>query len=154
MTSGSALRVRHILLATDFSRGAEEAAQWAAELSRVFAARLLLLHVVDLTLFGVAGLPSHAGASPLVAEVTERLRAQAAVEMTGLERRLRPAETRIQEGSPRELILQVASDVEADLIVMGTQGRTGLARVLLGSVAEYVVRHSAVPVLTIRRTSE
>jgi nucleotide-binding universal stress UspA family protein len=56
----------------------------------------------------------------------------------------------IREGSPRQEILSQAADLGVDLIVMGTHGRTGLAHLLFGSVAEHVVRHARVPVFTIR----
>jgi nucleotide-binding universal stress UspA family protein len=53
----------------------------------------------------------------------------------------------------RSAILEVAAEVEADLIVMGTHGHTGLTHLLIGSVAEHVVRHSRIPVLTVRQNS-
>jgi nucleotide-binding universal stress UspA family protein len=57
----------------------------------------------------------------------------------------------VREGMPRAAILDVAREVGADLIVMGTHGRTGLTHVVFGSVAEHVVRHSRIPVLTVRQ---
>jgi nucleotide-binding universal stress UspA family protein len=59
----------------------------------------------------------------------------------------------IREGPARSTILEVAGEIEADLIVMGTHGHTGLTHVLFGSVAEHVVRHSRIPVLTVRQNS-
>jgi nucleotide-binding universal stress UspA family protein len=59
-------------------------------------------------------------------------------------------ETVTLEGAPRPVIVNSATDLRCQMIVMGTHGRSGLAHLLLGSVAEYVVRHSKVPVLTIR----
>ncbi len=61
------------------------------------------------------------------------------------------AEAIIREGSPRPLIVEAALELECQMIVMGTHGRSGLAHLLMGSVAEYVVRYSKVPVLTVRR---
>jgi nucleotide-binding universal stress UspA family protein len=61
------------------------------------------------------------------------------------------AKTRIREGSPRTGVLDTARDVGADLIVMGTHGRSGLAHIFFGSVAEHVVRQSQIPVLTVRQ---
>jgi nucleotide-binding universal stress UspA family protein len=58
-------------------------------------------------------------------------------------------EHRLEEGSPRERILEVAHEIGARLIVMGTHGRTGLPRLLLGSVAEQVLRRAQCPVLTL-----
>ncbi|MDP3766726.1 MAG: universal stress protein, partial [Dehalococcoidia bacterium] len=62
--------------------------------------------------------------------------------------------TIIREGMPRSMILDVAREVGADLIVMGTHGRTGLTHVFFGSVAEHVVRHSRIAVLTVRQRTE
>jgi nucleotide-binding universal stress UspA family protein len=63
------------------------------------------------------------------------------------------AQPLIREGPARSTIIEVASEVEADLIVMGTHGHTGLTHLLIGSVAEHVVRHSRIPVLTVRQNS-
>jgi nucleotide-binding universal stress UspA family protein len=149
---GPELRVKRILMPTDFSPGAEPAARWADGLSRAFGAELVLLHVLDLSLAGLAGLPTQVAMMPVVDELIERVRAETTQEMSRLAERFPQARTIIKEGSPRPAILQVAVEVGADLIVMGTHGRTGLARVLLGSVAEHVIRHSAIPVLTVRET--
>jgi len=56
----------------------------------------------------------------------------------------------IREGSPRPVIVESAVELQCQMIVMGTHGRSGLTHLLMGSVAEYVVRHSRVPVLTVR----
>ena len=58
----------------------------------------------------------------------------------------------IRKGHPREIILEVAMDIAADVIVMGTHGRRGVSQLFIGSVAEHVVRHAPVPVLTVRDT--
>lgn len=146
------VRVRRILFPTDFSPAAETAARWAEAMRQRFGAELVVLHVLDLSLAGLAGLSTQVAMMPAVDELVERVRAEAAEEMARLQARFPQARTVLREGSTRPTILQVAEEVGADLIVMGTHGRTGLARVLLGSVAEYVVRHSRVPVLTIRES--
>jgi nucleotide-binding universal stress UspA family protein len=64
-----------------------------------------------------------------------------------------PVETMLVEGGAAKEILRVADERHCSLIVMGTHGRTGLSRVLLGSVAEQVIRHSRVPVLTLKTPS-
>jgi nucleotide-binding universal stress UspA family protein len=63
-------------------------------------------------------------------------------------------EHRLGYGEPGSTILAVAEEIGADLIVMGTHGRTGLRRLLMGSVAEHVVRHASCPVLTVRTPVE
>ena len=70
--------------------------------------------------------------------------------MTELKATVPDAETFIREASPRPMIVESATDLHCQMIVMGTHGRSGLAHLLWGSVAEYVARHSKVPVLTIR----
>ena len=63
-------------------------------------------------------------------------------------------ETEVREGDPATVIIELATERDADLIAMGTRGRTGLPHILLGSVAERVVQHAACPVLTVRRTEQ
>jgi nucleotide-binding universal stress UspA family protein len=70
--------------------------------------------------------------------------------MDGLKQLMPDAETLVREGSPRPAIVDAALELNCQMIIMGTHGRSGLAHLLLGSVAEYVVRNSKVPVLTVR----
>ncbi|MDR7554588.1 MAG: universal stress protein [Armatimonadota bacterium] len=155
MTSGPSdtapLRLQRILAATDFSPGAEPALRWAMGLAARFDARVTLLHVLDLSLGALAGLPPEMAAMPATIELAERVRAEAEEQMRRLAARFPDAVPLLREGTPRAAILEVAKEIGADLIVMGTHGRTGLAKVLFGSVAEHVVRHSPVPVLTVRQ---
>ncbi len=144
-------RVKRILAPTDFSPGAESALQWASSLSAAFGADLVILNVLDLSLAGVAGLPMEFAAMPAAAELIDRLRADAKTEMAKVAARYPKAKTLVREGIPRTGILDTAREVGADLIVMGTHGRSGLAHIFFGSVAEYVVRHSRIPVLTVRQ---
>ena len=81
---------------------------------------------------------------PYMKSVRERLR-----RIEGLDAKV-PVETRLVEGFAPEQILKVADEVKADLIVIGSHGRTGLGRLLMGSVAEEVLRHATCPVLTVR----
>ena len=70
--------------------------------------------------------------------------------MDGLKQLMPDAETLVREGSPRPAIVDAALELNCQMIIMGTHGRSALAHLLLGSVAEYVVRNSKVPVLTVR----
>jgi len=94
------------------------------------------------------------GAVLATAEVASRIAdaARVSLESAAEQRRGRgvPIDTQLREGAPAEEILRVADDVGADLVVIGTHGRRGLARALLGSVAEHVIRTSHRPVVTIR----
>lgn len=147
----AAPKVERILAPTDFSPGADAALQWAMQLAEGFEGRLTILHVVDASLGAIAGFPAHMAAMPAYGELLEVIRREAKTEMAKVARRYPSAATVIREGAPRSGILDAAKEIKADLIVMGTHGRTGLAHVFFGSVAEHVVRHSRVPVLTVRQ---
>ena len=134
-----------ILVATDFSSQAEEALEWALRLREAFGAKLIFLHVIDI--FSLAELSCRAvGGDPLL----PMLRDEAKNNMQRWHTRVPDSTTIIREGSPRPVIVEAAVELDCQMIVMGTHGRSGLAHLLLGSVAEYVVRHSKVPVLTVR----
>lgn len=149
--AGGKLRVTRILMPTDFSAGAEPALAWAMGLAEVFGAGITVLHVLDPTLGAMSGLPGDFGVMSAYGEILEIVRREARSEMAKIEKRYSAAETVIREGSPRAGILDAAAELGANLIVMGTHGRTGFAHVLFGSVAEHVVRHSRIPVLTVRQ---
>lgn len=139
------LVIAQILVATDFSRQAEEALEWALRLRDAFGAKLVFLHVIDI--FSLAEFGCRAvGGDPLLPV----LRDEAKQNMQRWQSRLPEAKVVIREGSPRPVIVDAAVELDCQMIVMGTHGRSGLAHLLLGSVAEYVVRHSKVPVLTVR----
>src|SRR2546427_9927742 len=143
----TAPRVKRVVAPTDFSPGAESALQWGASLSAAFGAELVILNVLDLSLVSVAGLPTEFAAMPAAAELIGRLRAETKTEMAETAARYPKATTLLREGIPRTGILDAAREVVAALIVSGTHGRTGLAHIFFGGVAEYVVRDSRIPVL-------
>lgn len=143
------VQVRRILVPTDFSPGAGAALDWAMALAGALGAAVTVLHVLDLS--ALAGLASSAALMSAAAELVDRIRAATEQEMAGLVERVPGVASMLREGTPRQVILQAAGEIQVDLIVMGTHGRTGLAHVIFGSVAEHVVRHSPVPVLTVRR---
>ena len=141
-TTGSMRRISRILVATDFSLQASNALRSARSLAEAFGAKLILLHVIDvLTEIGFA----MAGTDPF-----QLLREEADKRMGELKALIPDAETIVCEASPRPAIVDAALELNCPMIVMGTHGRSGLEHLLLGSVAEYVVRHSKVPVLTVR----
>jgi len=135
---------RRILVATDFSSQAKKALDWGRYLAEHFPAKLVSLHVIEI--FKLADVEYRiSGSDPL-----GQLREQSQSSMAELKRSMPDSETHILEGSPRPLIVEFALESDCQMFVMGTQGRSGRAQLFLGSVAEYVVRHSKVPVLTIR----
>lgn len=145
--------IRTILFATDFSDCSEEAFSYAVTVARRFEARLVLLHVisepVDLRGFYVP----HISFDTLEAEIAASAR-KMLDEFCALH--LKAADTYqadVVTGIPYEEILNRAEREGADLIVVGTHGRSGLDHLLFGSTAEKVVRKSLIPVLTIRKNS-
>jgi nucleotide-binding universal stress UspA family protein len=138
---------RTIVVPYDFSPQAAHALEVARELASSRGGRLLVLHVV--TPYPVTGLmPEEIPYIPpadIVAQVKRKLER----EVQGSARRRGPRVVcQVVVGDPADRI--VAAAKKADSIVMATQGRTGLAHLLIGSVAEKVVRHSPRPVLTLR----
>lgn len=118
--------------------------EWARSFAHAFRAKLVLLHVIDI--FSLAEIaPVTGGLDPLPI-----LREQAHKCMSDLKVLVPDAETVVLKGSPRPAIVDAALELHCQIIVMGTHGRSGLGHLLLGSVAEYVVRNSKVPVLTVR----
>jgi len=143
-------RISKILVPVDFGDPANHALEYAQELARQFGASLELLHVVSVPYVLPVTDAALVQLSPDVVEGVvknaEKRLAQALV--AGGE----PARSRatVRTGDPRALIVDFAKDEGADLIVMGTRGRTGATHLLFGSVAEHVVRSAPCPVLTVR----
>lgn len=131
-----------ILHPTDFSEQSEFAFRLACALARDYNARLVLLHVLPPPMVVYAGGPVPAETWPSSEEVREKLH-----EWEGHAHRVR-VESQVMEGDPVDMILRAAEETQSDVIVMGTHGRTALARLLLGSVAESVLRRAPCPVLT------
>lgn len=136
----------HILTATDFSEASRRAVALAASLAHDAGAALTVLHVCEIPGFGDEGPLPYDLATPLVAEAQGRLDAS----VRAVERECPGARPLLKLGVPWQEILATVAEVRADLVVMGTQGRRGVAHALLGSVAERVLRLATVPVMTIR----
>jgi nucleotide-binding universal stress UspA family protein len=134
------------MIAVDSSRHAHAAAERGFELASRLDATIGLLYVVDTakTIGDVDAGITHADLIALLkSEADETLNAIAA------EFSARDVERIIPEGHPRVEILACAERWEADLIVIGTHGRTGLMHLVMGSTAEYIVRHSKMPVMVV-----
>src|SRR5918995_3413399 len=141
--------MKRILCPTDFSESAATAERQAVHLARALGAELLLLHVaIEAPLWregvGTADVRRVFEGQRKWAEDTLAARA-AALSTEGVS-----ARGVVKVGVAWEEIVGLAAEERADMIVMGTQGRTGLERVLLGSVAERVIRRAPCPVLTVR----
>ena len=149
--------ISRVLVPIDFSPSARAALEYATFLAGEFAADLEVLHVWEppgyvgpdtLALLPVAaGQPGWDQTRAEVTREVDQFLAKASAKPKALS-------VRVEAGEPSDTILNLAKDWGADLIVMGTHGRTGLSRLLIGSVAEAVLRRSTCPVLTIRVPSK
>lgn len=146
---GVSIRIRRILCPTDFSEFAVHAIHHAAAVARAWGADLVTLHVMPQTLMHPELLPDFD--KPLVPRPDIEEHTRARLEAFGGEASAAGVvpENRLVAGDPRLRIVAEAEKTSADLIVLGTHGRGGVQRFLLGSVAERVVRGAAVPVLTV-----
>lgn len=139
------LPIRTILFPTDFSDHSRYAFALAGILARDTGSRLIVLHVITPPSPTTGGGASFVDPDVLEQQVRDKLRALAAQNpMVRMEQRVAAGTDAAAE------ILQAAKETECNLIVMGTHGRTGLGRLLMGSVAETVMRRAHCPVVTAR----
>jgi len=143
--------IKNILWTTDFSPEGQEALHYAGLFARAFSAGITALHVIpDLA-------PAFYADTPIIAqELTSRMgeaiqKGQAQFKAIATKRRLTFKKTVIVEGSAAKKIVETAEKEKADLIVMGRKGQSMIERVLIGSVANHVLRHSPVPVLMTKK---
>lgn len=138
------LHIQTILHPTDFSEAAMQSLDLAHSLARDHKAKLVILAVAPLILPApevyIVEDPMH----EMIEKERQRV-ADLAATITDV-----PVEHQARMGAPGAVITFVAEQVHADLIVMGTHGRTGVSRILMGSIAEYVMRHAPCPVLTVK----
>ena len=145
------VNLKKILVPIDFSEPSRKAMQYALSFARQFNAELLLLHVVEFTPLTDPAPPlpvlqdemtrvtMHESAAKRLAEWRNEISTHVAVKAS------------VRDGiSPHAEIVKAATEGNIDLIILGTQGRTGLAHLLIGSTAERVVRHAPCPVLVVR----
>ena len=162
------MTVKKILVPIDYSDDSYQALRWGASLAEKYGGEILLLHVLpkaveevfthvpmweDVPAYYYEGMgTAHKGrrSEPIIIDLAE----QAETQLTDLARKdlqgTVPVAVKVAVGKPPEEILRVAREEGVDLIVMGTHGRTGLPHLLLGSVAETVVRMAPCPVFTVR----
>lgn len=139
--------MQRILFVTDFSAPARNAQRYAVNLAETFGAQLYVLHAVTEEVF----VPAPDVATVWLQAEVERARKSLAVEVEAIQT-TRPVIQEVVQGNAAQQIIRYATEQKIDLIVLGTHGRTGLSRFLLGSVAEKVVRLATCPVLTVHPT--
>ena len=136
-------KLRKILVPTDFSEHSNKALEYAVAFAKQFGAELMLVHVVR---------PYPVG--PEMAPVDIESIQDAKTELEGLRTRIDQVvhcQTVLRTGDPRVEIISAARELDVDLIIVSTHGRTGLAHLVLGGTAEKIVRHAQCPVLVVRR---
>jgi universal stress protein A len=136
-------KIKTILHPTDFSPNADQALPLAYALARDYRARLILLHVAT-----APTVVTHAELLPVLEMNQEEFKAQLR-QRAASHADVHP-DFRLEHGDPTAEVLRVAQEVQADLIVMGTHGRTGIGRLLMGSVAEHVLREAPCPVVIVK----
>lgn len=143
---GLTVQLKTILFPTDFSHTGDAALDLATSLARDNGARVLIVHVEDDDYVGEMyyGIPE-----PDTGQLKEMLEKVVPSDSNVAH------EHRLISGDPAKALVRLANEENVDLIVMGTHGRTGVVRLLMGSVAEAVVRRAPCPVLTyIQQTKE
>jgi nucleotide-binding universal stress UspA family protein len=138
-----------VLVPIDGSETAEKAVAHAVGIAKCMKAQVLGLYVIDISVF--SGIPTEAFWENIKELLDEEGGRALKVLADMAEKEGVPWETEIAEGVPAEDIIRIAEDKEIDLIVMGTAGRTGLDRFLLGSVAEKVIRTAPCPVMVVHK---
>ena len=139
--------IRHILFPHDFSETAESALTLALELARRLDGKITLLHAYEVAAYAYPEGPA------VSVEMAREIESGARKALEGVAARVRsagvPVEVQVRQGVPWSEIVKAARELQVDLIAIGTHGRRGFARALLGSVAERVVRMAPCPVLTV-----
>jgi nucleotide-binding universal stress UspA family protein len=149
---GSVKRIRRILHATDYSKASERALQEAVDFAKQNNAEMLVVHVIQPVVPYVAG--EDIGAAELYVKLEESTKQEAQRSMNKLMQRLErlriKAKSLLLRGIPADQIVKAAKNRKADMIVIGTHGRTGLSKLFMGSVASRVISTAPSPVLTVR----
>lgn len=147
------LELRTILVPVDFTETSDRALDYAVALAAKFNAKVFVMHAYEIPIYGFPD-----GAFVATGDVAARLATAAESALDSLVRSRAdtgiPIVSALRTGVPWEEANAYAAEIDADLIVIGTHGRRGLARALLGSVSEHVIRTTPRPVLVIHGPRE
>ena len=139
--------IRNVLFATDFSEASEAALPYAAAFSEYFGSELHLTHILPDVKFLRPGAPDPAVFGPIY----EDSHSHAHDKMRRLSKRMKavPHQVYLRHGEIPNVVSAMVQELEIDLVIAGTHGRTGLGRLIMGSVAEEILRQAPCPVLTV-----
>ena len=138
------MNAKKIIFPTDFSTASDAGLGYATSLARDTGATLIIVHVEEAPVVYGTGELYYGMPEPDTEALKEMLEAVVPTDPSV------PLEHRLLSGDPATEIVRLAGDEQVDLIVMGTHGRTGLKRLLMGSVAEAIVRRASCPVFTFK----
>lgn len=143
----SLVAVKNVLFATDFSEASEAALPYAAAFSEYFGSQLHLTHVLPDVKFLRPGAPDPAVFGPIY----EDAHSNAHDKLRRLSKRMKavPHQVYLRHGEIPSVVSSMVQELEIDLVIAGTHGRTGLGRLIMGSVAEEILRQARCPVLTV-----
>jgi nucleotide-binding universal stress UspA family protein len=147
---GMTMEIRQILAPTDFSESSQQAVAYAFEMAQTFRAKLLLLHVIEMPAYPIDGFVPPSVGTTLLEDLERQAQLDLAQVLPGPQDDKVEVTRQVVVGIPYRKLAEVAAAEKTDLIVMATHGRTGLSHLVMGSVAERVVRTAPCPVLTIR----
>lgn len=143
--------IKKILYATDFSKASARAFDQAVTFARQNRAELLVVHVIEPTPYAADG---EFNAAEIYAKLEDMAKRDAQASMSKLMQRLKKLNVRAQslllKGSAHDQIVKAAKARKADMIIIGTHGRTGLSKLFMGSVAGKVISLATCPVMTVR----
>jgi nucleotide-binding universal stress UspA family protein len=148
------MQIKTILFPTDFSQGARAAMDYAISLAQDYKAKLILVYVIQDISIAEWYIPSSISAADLVEDMQKSAENEMAKWGNEISAKTKDVERLVVRGVPFVEIIRTAKEKSADLIVIGTHGRTGIDHMLFGSTAEKVVRKAPCPVLTVRMTGK
>lgn len=144
------MQIKTILFPTDFSNGARAAMDHAITLAKDYQAKLILIYVIQDITIAEWYIPSSLSVSDLVEDMQRSATQEMDKWVADVSVKVKDVEKMVVSGVPFVEIIRTAKEKNADLIVIGTHGRTGIDHMLFGSTAEKVVRKAGCPVLTVR----
>ena len=148
------MQIKTILFPTDFSNGARAAMDHAISLAKDYHAKLVLLYVIQDISIAEWYIPSSISVTDLVEDMQKSAMREMDKWYNEVVAMVTDVEKMVVRGVPFVEIIRTAKEKNADLIVIGTHGRTGIDHMLFGSTAEKVVRKASCPVLTVRITGK